>query len=181
MIIMDDFLERIQLIKRKQIKLPVDKGKFIRVFKQNIDEGEIGIFSGMFEAFSSSENKYKGNISNNDFEIRRRRVLFQRNNQFATINGTFRQHADHVVVDLSVNGFSKMLIPFYLFAIIFYIIFIGSANFSQPFEAFHLFIVVHAILIFAIPYFVMRRNVKRTMLDIEKELLFMTREKSGMY
>ncbi|MBC8756241.1 hypothetical protein H2O64_16315 [Kordia sp. YSTF-M3] len=179
---MEDFLERIQLVQRKQIKLPVDKSEFIKAFRQNVDEGEIGMFSGMFEAFTTSKNRFKGNISNNDFEIRRRKVLFQRNQLFARIKGTFRQQADHVVVDLTINGFSKMIIPFYVLTIAFYIFFITTiSNGLELLSPFFLFMVIHAILMFAIPYFVMRRSVKSTAADIEKELFFMTREKSGMY
>lgn len=174
---MEDFLERIQLIKHKQIKLPIEKAEFSKVLRQKVDEGEIGMFSGMFEAFSSSKNKYKGTISNNKFEIRKRHVLFQQNQFFARVKGTFRQQNDHLVVDLTINGFSKMMIPFYLFAIVFYIIFISTIGFnSGTFDVFFLFIILHAILMFGVPYFMMRRNIKRTADDIERELYFMTKK-----
>jgi len=174
---MEDFLKKIQLIQHKQIKLPIDKTAFLKAFKENVDEGEIGVFSGMFEAFSSSKNKFKGKISHSDFELRRRHVLFQRNQMFARVKGTFRQQADHVIVDLNINGFSKMMIPFYIFAILFYVYFISIIGFtSRAFDMFSVFIVIHGILMFVIPYVVMRNGVKNVASDIEKEFFFMTRK-----
>jgi len=174
---MEDFLKRIQLIKEKQIKLPIEKAEFSKVLRQNIDEGDIGLFSGMFEAFSSSKNKYKGTISNNAFEIRKRRVLFQRNQILARVKGTFRQKNDHLVVDLTINGFSNMMIPFYVFAILFYVIFISTISFnSGAFGVFYIFIIIHGMLMFGLPYILMRKSVTHTADDIEKELYFMTKK-----
>jgi hypothetical protein len=174
---MEDFLERIQLIKQKQVKLPIEKTEFSKILRQNVDEGEIGMFSGMFEAFSSSKNKFKGTVSNNEFEIRKRHVLFQQNQMIARIKGTFRQQNDHLIIDLTINGFSKMILPFYAIAVVFYILFISTMSHGlESFSPFLIIILIHAILMFVVPYFVMRKNVKRTADDIEKELYFMTKK-----
>lgn len=174
---MQDFLERIQLIKNTQIKLDVDKSEFIRNFKQHIDEGSIGAFSSAFEVFSSSKNRYKGNITQNTFEIRRRRELFDRTSYLARVTGTFRQQNDHVVVNAKVNGFSNFLIPFYVVITIFYIMFISVAITGFGESAIPaVFIIFHAFLMYAIPYFVMRKRVKNTATDLEKELFYMMRK-----
>ncbi|WP_046757250.1 hypothetical protein [Kordia jejudonensis] len=173
---MHDFLERIQLIKHTQITLNIDKSEFISHFKANVDEGSIGAFSSMFEAFSSSKNRYKGNISQNSFKIRRRREFFDRTSYLARVTGTFRQQNDQVVIDAKVNGFSNFLIPLYIFITLFYILFIpmaiiGFADSIIPI----VFVFFHALMMYCIPYFIIRKRVKNTAIDIEKELFFMTK------
>ncbi|EDP95109.1 hypothetical protein U8527_12910 [Kordia algicida OT-1] len=171
---MDDFLERIKVLKRKQIKLPISKSEFINRFRQNVDEGDIGMFSGTFEAFSSSKNKYKGSISSNSFKMRKRRELFDRGRNLAKITAQFRQQEDHTLIDLEIKGFHYFIIFYYVFITIFYIIFLSFSGFLA-FETFAIFIIIHAVLMYCLPYFFMRKQTKNTAEDIEKELFFMTR------
>ncbi|WP_430413145.1 hypothetical protein [Kordia sp.] len=174
---MKEFLEKIQLIRQKQIKLAVDKSVFIRNFKENIDEGSIGTFSSAFEAFSSSKNRYKGNITQNTFELRRRRELFDRTSYLARVKGTFRQQNDQVVIDTEINGFSNFLIPSYVLITVFYLFFIFMIMTNVESIGFPvLFILFHAVLMYAIPYFIIRKRVKNTAIDLEKELFFMTKK-----
>ncbi|WP_298425822.1 hypothetical protein [uncultured Kordia sp.] len=172
---MKNFLENIQLIKHTQIKLPVNKSEFIRSFKQHVDEGHIGAFSSMFEAFSSSKNRYKGNITQNTFEIRRRREFFDRTSYLAHATGSFRQQNDHIVIDTEINGFSNFLIPFYVIITVFYLFFIFMIMTNVESSGILLvFIIFHAFLMYGIPYFVIKKRVKNTAIDLEKELFFMT-------
>lgn len=174
---MQDFLERIQLIKKTQIKLNVDKSEFVKNFKQHVDEGNIGAFSSAFEMFSSSKNRYKGNITQNSFEIRRRREFFDKTSYLARVTGTFRQQNDHVIVDAKVNGFSNFLIPFYIIITVFYVFFLFM--FTSGFQGNGIpivFILFHALLMYTIPYFVMRKRVKNTTVDLEKELFYMMKK-----
>ncbi|PTT08638.1 hypothetical protein DBR27_07290, partial [Flavobacterium sp. HMWF030] len=74
---MDAFLRKIQLIKDINIQLPVSKIDFIQKFRNNVDESDLSFVP--FEVFQSSNNEYKGNISNNEFELKKRRKLFDTN------------------------------------------------------------------------------------------------------
>ena len=176
---MQDFLERIQLIVHKQIKLNIDKSEFIRKFQQNVDQGNIGAFSGAFEAFSSSQNRYKGNITQNEFEMRRKREFFDRSSYLARVTGSFRQQNDQLVIDAKITGFNNFLIIFYVFVTLFYIFFIymftsGFNDSGIP----AIFIFIHALFMYGIPYFMIRKRVKNTAGDLEKELFFMTKKES---
>ncbi|WP_420573207.1 hypothetical protein [Kordia sp.] len=172
---MNDFLERIQLIKKKEMKLPVSKSEFVNKLRENIDEGNIGAFSGAFEAFSSSKNNYKGTISHDTFEIRRRKELFHRGANQAKVTGKFRQQGDHTIIDLEINGFHYVIIAYYIFIIIFYILFLSFSGFLTV-DIFSMFIVIHGALMFCLPYIFLRKQTKNTAAEIEKELYFMMRK-----
>jgi hypothetical protein len=73
------------------------------------------------------------------------------------------------------------MIPFYVFAIIFYSIFIATffmadsirgdaVGFALP------FIFVHAAFMFGIPYFIMRRGAKKMKHELEREFYYITKK-----
>ena len=44
----------------------------------------------------------------------------------AVASGTYRQNSEKLIIETEINGFSKKMIPFYLFLLIFYSILIGN-------------------------------------------------------
>ncbi|WP_300565091.1 hypothetical protein, partial [Flavobacterium sp.] len=87
---------------------------------------------------------------------------------------------DKLVLKADINGFHKAMKFFYAFVIVFYIIFLlgfsatmffnNDADFA-PFFALP-FILLHACLMLGIPYFIMRRGVKRMKYELERDFHF---------
>jgi len=179
---MKDFLKKIKLIDTLTVTVDdVTKSEFVSKFKPHVDEGDIGIFSGLFEVFSSSKNQYKGEVSYDGFKIRKRRKIFDTNRNFAIATATYRQSNDKLFIETEINGGGYYLLPLYLFLFIFYIavvgIFISTESPEGGFPGFAIpFLVVHALLMFGVPYFFMRRSVKKMKHDLERELFFIIKK-----
>jgi hypothetical protein len=177
---MEALLIKLKLVDYLKTELYLQKGEFIERFSQHVDDEKIGGLYDAFDAFSSSKNEYKGHVGLDSFKIKRRRKFFDMNINMATASGTFRQHDDILVIDTKINGFSKMMIPFYIFVVLIYFGFIVSMilvdSSQMPFLIMIPFISIHAFLMLGMPYFLMRKSVKRMKHDLERELYYMTKE-----
>ncbi|MEL6391313.1 MAG: hypothetical protein AAFR97_01085, partial [Bacteroidota bacterium] len=90
--------------------------------------------------------------------------------------GHFRQEREQLIIDIEVDSLSRQMVFFYLIITFAYIsllttmIAFGSETdipvFVLP------FMLIHAALMFGIPYFLMRRSVKRMKYELERELFF---------
>ena len=186
---MKEFLKKIKLIEYLTTELEIQKNEFVTNFKEHVDEGSTGFLSETFDMFSSSKNEYKGHVGFENFKIKRRRRFFDMNMNLAVAKGTYRQKENILVIETEINGFSGMMIPFYIFALIFYSIFIVTFSFADNIEGngagFVLpFIIVHATFMFGIPYYMMRRSATRMKHKLEREFFYMTKNKtsySGSY
>ena len=161
-------------------EIEIQKNDFVSKFKQNVDEESTGLFSSFFEAFSSSINEYKGQVGYDGFKIKRKRKFIDTNMNIAVASGTYRQNSEKLIIETEINGFSKKMIPFYLFILIFYSILIGTflktdsigrgVGFPSP------FMVIHAAFMFYLPYLMMRRSTKRMRHELEREFYYMTKK-----
>lgn len=169
---MNDFLRKIHLVKDISLQLPVSKIDFIQKFRNNVDQSDLSFVP--FEVFQSSRNEYKGNISNNAFQLRKRRKLFDNNYTFAKVTGKFSEDNNQLNVNVEINGFRKRMLLILGIMVMFYSIFLVFSLFlsgdnSAPFF-FLPFILIHMSLMLGIPYFVIRRSVKRMIYDLERDL-----------
>lgn len=180
---MEEFLKKLKLIDHLTTEVEIQKMEFVTRFKENVDEGSTGFMSDTFDVFSLSKNEYKGYVGFDSFKIKRRRRFFDMNMSLAVAKGRYSQKDNILIIDTEVNGFSGMMIPFYFFAIIFYTIFIAVFLFADNIEgngagfAFP-FIVIHAALMFGIPYFMMRRSTSRMKYELEREFYYMAKTKA---
>ena len=163
---MREFLEKIKLIEYLTTEIEIQKNEFVSKFRNHVDEESTGIFSGTFEVFSSSKNEYKGHVGFDGFKIKRRRRFFDRNMSMAVASGNYKQNNEILIIETKINGFSRSMIPFYLFGILFYSIFIGAFFLTENIEGNAVgigipFIIIHAALMFGIPYFMMRSSTKK--------------------
>lgn len=177
---MKEFLIKIKLIEYLTTEVEIQKSEFITTFKRHVDEGSTGLLSDTFDIFSSSKNEYKGHVGFDGFKIKRRKRLFDMTMNLAAASGSYKQKNEKLIIETEINGFSKMMIPFYLFAIVFYSLFIGmffmvdnidgnTVGFALP------FFFIHAAFMFGIPYFMMRRSTKRMKHELEREFYYMTK------
>jgi len=178
---MEDFLRKYKLIDNFTVELPVAKSDFVRQLRNSVDTGEIGLFSGAFEAWESSKNDYKGEVTNQGFKFRKRKKFFQTNGQIQAIaTGTFKEDSDKLSIHTEVRSpISKMMPIFvlgafvYLFAIITFVtINVASEEINLPYFAL-VFIVAHAALIFFIFFYISKRSVANLKRELEREFVFL--------
>lgn len=171
---------RLKIIDYLQVELEIPKISFVNRLREHVDDGSIGALSDPFEAFSSSNNDYKGKVDSLGFKIKRRRKLFDMNIDMAVASGTYIQKDNLLIINAEINGFHVMMIPFYIFCFIFYCLiifsFIFSDNFGGGIPVFVLpFILIHACMMLGIPYLMMRRGTKQLKRELEREFFFITK------
>ncbi len=174
---MEEFLKKIKLIDYLTTNLQISRTEFVNRLTSITDQGGIGMFSETFDAFSSSKNEFKGEVSLNGFRIKRRSRFFDTNINTAIANGTITEDNHQLVITTEINGFRNFFIIFYLFLVIFYSIFIFGFTSSDNNDGFFVipFILLHGTLMFSLPYFMMRRSVKRLKYELEREFFYLTK------
>ena len=180
---MNKFLKRIKLIDHFTIELHIQKREFVDQLKKQVDEAEIGIISDLFDVFSSHRNEYKGKVDSDGFKIKKPRKFFDMTVVKATAIGTYEQKSDRLIIHTEINGFQGIMIPFYLFALVFYSIalvaipFVSDMNGNTMPHFFVIpFILLHAAFMLGIPYLMMRRSTKRLKYDLEREFYYLTKK-----
>jgi len=173
---MESTLRKLKLIVDFNFKLKSDKAKFISALIKNVDEADIdSIFPSFFESFSSSENLFKGKVHYSGFHIRKRKRFFDKQFGFAKAKGTFHEENENLVIKGSINVWNNLMFIFFGFILVFYLFFINMmlvGDFSEVGLLGIPFVFIHALLMFGIPFFIMRRNVKRTKQELEREFHF---------
>lgn len=175
---MNKLLTKLKLLKESTIELPVEKYNFIAILKSQVDEKDLGFFSDMGDVFSSSKTDYKGHINSYGFELKKKRKFFDYNMNFAKAKGRFNQQGELLQINVEINGFTNQMIPFYIIVPIFYLFFI-LMTLQEGFEAAIIafpFLLIHGLLMLGLPYFFMRRSVKRMKYDLERDFYFMLKK-----
>lgn len=144
------------------VTLSIGKIDFIGRLYKITDAGNIGVFSSVFDIFSSSKNELKGQVDLEGFKLQRRAKLFDTSMNFAIANGQFREADGELVIETEINVLSNYLLFFYGVLIIFYFIIIVILLFSDNKSSVIAipFIILHGAIMFAVRYFIMRRSVK---------------------
>ncbi|WP_178985511.1 hypothetical protein [Winogradskyella helgolandensis] len=183
---MEDFLRRIKLIDTFSTTLNVSRSEFISALRHNIDEGDIdGVFSGAFEAFTSSKNRYIGSVDYHSFRIRLRKRAFQRN--FRTIaSGELKEEGDFLVINTKINAWRNDLYVLMAFMVIFYLslftflIWKGFLN-NLGFGIFiMMLIIMHAFFVFVVPFLVLQKSVRMMKIELEREFHYIISKSSSL-
>ncbi|WP_288982898.1 hypothetical protein [uncultured Flavobacterium sp.] len=169
---MYSFLRRINLIVDYNFELSISKTDFIKKFRQNVEFSTLSFdfFEG-FEIFFSSKFEYKGFIDNQSFHIKKKRKLFEQNQSQAIAKGNFTEENEKLYIEIEINAFNKMLYLLFVLLILFYGIFLNAFIFGDSKTPFFIFpfILFHGFLIIGIPYFFMRRSVKKLQYKLERD------------
>ena len=176
---MKELLMRLKLIDRMTTTLEISRVDFLSGLSEITDEASTGMMSVAFDVFSSSKSEFKGHIGLNSFEIRRRRRVFDTNLSFAVASGTFNESNGQLVVETEVNGFNNFFIFFYVCLVVFYLIFLGELFSGDTKDGIIVIpiLLLHATFMFAMPYLIMRRGVKRLKYELEREFFYLTKSK----
>lgn len=177
---MTEFLKKHKLIDRLTTELEIDKMTFVKRLRQQVDEGDVSFMSGTFEAFSSSDNDFVGTVSTEGFTFRRRRKMFERSMNLAYVTGTYSQERDRLVISTDIIGFRKIMLFYFGFLVIFYLsfisIFLFSANLEESMPMMIIIpVLIHASIMFLLPYFLARRSVQKLKKDLEREFHYLAR------
>ncbi|VXB64892.1 conserved hypothetical protein [Flavobacterium sp. 9AF] len=172
---MQSFLRKNKLIDSLSLSLPSNKAKFIEKFKENVEPSDLSFTP--FEALSNSPYIYKGNILENIFTIQKKKKLFAAKQTHPIATGKIIENINGITVTMEINGISPIMKFFYGFLIFFYSIFIlAILSISFIDSLFSLiafpFIIIHATLMFTIPFFMIKSSVKNFKLEIEREFYF---------
>ncbi|TAE35260.1 MAG: hypothetical protein EAY66_09365 [Sphingobacteriales bacterium] len=175
---MKKFLKKIKLIDYLTTYLQIDKQEFLNKLLAITDYGSTSIFSEPFEVFASNKNEFKGQVNLDGFKLKRRRKIFDTNFNIAVASGTIKEENGQLTINTEINGFNNFMIVFYIFILIFYSIFIASFSFWDSNDTFFIlpFILIHGIFMSLIPYFIMRRGVKRMKYELEREFFYLTKD-----
>ena len=173
---MNDFLRKIKLIDSFDIELPMSKNEFITKLKNQVEPGNTGVFSGVFEVFFSSKKDYIGEVNHSDFKIRRRRRFFEMNKTKAVASGNIKEEFDSIKIATEITGYSNVLLIFLGFILIFYLFFIPVVIVNDDIPLFILiFILLHGLLMVGIPYFMIRKGVENMKRGIERDFFYFTK------
>jgi hypothetical protein len=176
---MKEVLRKIGLVDSFKMELPISRNDFVSTLATNIDAPGFKFF----EAFSSSKNAYKGIVSYEGFELKRKRKLFDANKTLPTCRGVFRATDSKLIIEVEIDGFSKIMILFLIFLGLFYTIFVMIIIFNiwtaqwagvvwmVP------FVLLHAAFMIGVPYYVMKRSTGATKYELERDLYFMMKDK----
>lgn len=174
---MKEFLRKIKLIDNLTTTLQLSRQDFINNLSSITDEVGVGIFSDPFEAFSTSKNEFKGQITHHGFKLKRKKKFFEPNGNTAIAIGNIKEEIGQITIQTEINGFNNFMFVCYGFLIVFYSIFFVGFMFSMlnmPFFVFPL-IMLHGALMVFIPYLIMRRSVKKMKYELEREFFYLTK------
>lgn len=180
---MKKFLRRVELIDDLSIELEISQNEFVNQLKQRVELKSVGFLSSPFLIFSAGKKKFHGFVGTDSFKIRRKRTLFDHEVNMAIATGTHHQKEDTLVIDTEINGFSMFMIPKYVVATVIYLLFAGAiVFFINPYSGktafILLFVAVHAIFMFVMPYMMMRGSVRQLKRELEKELSCLTKNQA---
>jgi len=177
---MKKIFEKLGLSEHITTELTLPKNEFIDKFKEMVDEREKGFFAGSPARPSTGREEFEGKVYENGFRVKRKKKSFEFTINEAVATGNFEQQGDKWVLKTEISGFSRKMIPFYLFIIPFYIVFIYAFLTSPDLDTEYrtyvaLILFSSAILMFFLPYILMRNDTQSLKHDLEKEFFYILR------
>lgn len=175
---MEEILGKLKLIDSVTIELPIGRTEFIDLLRNNIDEMQ----SDFFDVFSSGKNEYKGEVTTEGFELKKKRRLFEMNINTPKAVGAFEEHGSVLVINVEINAFQTQAKLLLVSLVLFYSIFISVCLFGgDEFPSLLLpFILLHASFMIGVPYFLIKRSVKRMKYDLERDLYYLATKKRAV-
>lgn len=173
---MSNWLDKLGLSEDLSLKYYVRHANFVEQFQKHTDSDQ-SLFSGAFDAFSSSKIEYRGTISSSEFSIRKKKRFFDSLSAIPLISGTILSEKNGTRLLVNVCAFSSLLkymfwllCFLYVAAAIFLAIFGLAEKFGfVPF----VFLLLHALLMFGIFYFILRRSVSKVSENLDRDFKIM--------
>lgn len=175
---MKDLKSKLKLVDHFSTEIEIQKMDFIKKLDAVVDEGRIDLFSDAFDMFSGSKNIYKGEVRMDGFQIKRKRRFFDMNRNRSVAKGQYIQKGKKLLIETEIDGLTGLMTFTYFVLILVYSVllmalFSGGILFSDEFTFFRPFMLIHAVFMFGLPYYLMRRNVKKMKNDLEREFQYL--------
>ncbi|HYF03460.1 MAG TPA: hypothetical protein VEC36_08790 [Patescibacteria group bacterium] len=107
---MNDFLCKIGLIDTLKMELPISEEEFVKIFREKV--GGFDFKTG--ENYWSPSNEYRGYLRESYFKIKTRPSLFMPGyGSFVYAIGTFKQHQQNTLLEITVSSISAYVYIFY--------------------------------------------------------------------
>ena len=149
-------LKKLDLIESFTTELDIQKDDFIKELKNQVEEANIGLFlfsSSFIEVFSSSNKKFKGQVKDGYFKIRKRLSFSDMNHSSIIASGSFKQKNDKLVIETEIMGFYGLKFFIYGYVLI--------------------MILILSIILFFMFYIFMADNIELTVKFIAVFFLFL--------
>ena len=171
---MKKILQKIKFIRYSSLRFDISKKKFYEELDKIVDEGDLNIFFGAFEKLSKSKNEYIGRVKYGNFEIRKRRRLFDFNMFKPIAKGEFYEEGEFLLVNFESNSFSGFfvllwIIPFFILILIAMIAF-GEFEGDVSKTKMIITLTVNFFLIILCLYGIGRYNSKGLKRDVESRM-----------
>lgn len=163
---MKEFLTLIKIIQNQTIELEVSKKDFIKAFKHNIGEQKSELYEVLEKTFKTKKSNYIGKIDFNEFYLKKRNHFFDTDKNTSVVKGKFIQRGQYLRIITEIQGVSYFKFAIYAILAIGYscIMFVSSQNILKKtgnYLYLVLFVVFHSSIIFGLPYFIIKKRIKR--------------------
>ena len=163
---MKEFLKKIHVIEKMSMNLDIEKNDFISILRKKVDPRQ----SNFFDLFSSSKNVYKGIVTNEAFEIKKK---FQKKTNLAKVKGEFSQDGNLLRIDMEITAFyGSMKFGFWgMIATILSMIILNLMleDFYNDSFNFYLLLFLGCLPFLGFYYYLLRKYVKDMKSNIEKD------------
>lgn len=143
----------------------------MRVFSEQVDHSDLRLFTDLFEEFLLDKKKYKGQVSEEGFEIKRRRRFFVPSSIIAKARGTFSQRGQLTIIETQIDGRHPLIIFGLIVVLAVSVVFIADmalrGDWTSPLLP---GILAYVVLMCSTFYFLMRWSVRNLKNDLEREI-----------
>jgi hypothetical protein len=169
-------LEKLGLEENFSLKYYVRQADFVEQF-QRLTDSDQGLFSGAFDALSSSKKEYRGTVSNSEFSIRKKKRLFDTLSAIPLISGTILSEKNGTRLLVNVCAFTRIMkYMIWLLGFIYLVaaLFLAISDLTEKFGFMpFVFLLLHAMLMFGIFYFISRRSVSKVSENLDRDFKIM--------
>lgn len=176
---MSKWLDKLGLSEELSLKYYVQTEDFVFQFQKNVDPGE-GYVSGLFDALGSTKIDYRGTVSSSNFTIRKKKKFFDSISAIALITGQIVKEKNGTRLLITISSFTGIMkFVAWLLAIV-YVVAAVFITFSGLIEKYglipYLFLILHALVLFLILYFILRRSVSKVASNLDPDFKMMIRD-----
>ena len=172
---MKRYLQKIGLVVSFTTETELSRSEFVERLSMIVDTRNTGFLNKYLELFSGGRKEFKGTVNVKGFRIRKKKKLLDTSLNTAFAQGSYREHNNKLEITTEINGFSGVMIPYYVVLVLIYSllltgIFRNNNGLDFPIA---LFFIVHSVFMIAGPYFMMQRSVKRMLYELEREFVYL--------
>lgn len=167
---MIEFLRKIKLIQNFSIIIPMHRIDFVKLCREKIERKEDSFI--LSEYFTKGKHKYVGSVEHRGLKIRKRKTFFSLNKNACLIKGNFREKGNLLYLETTIKGYSNTQVTIYISIILLALYYVGYNLFTsdEPLFSIIIALLIQFLMLFSIPYFVIRLRIKRMKATFEQDI-----------